>query len=59
LKKISSEQNVAYVLTKSLFGKEFTTKALYLLGKMGIEVKDLAELTSWMEGQIEEQLHQP
>ena len=59
LKKISSKENVADVLTKLLFGKYFTTTAFYLLGKMGIEVKDLTELTSWMEGQIEEQLHQP
>ena len=42
LTNISSEQNVADVLTKLLFGKDFTTKASYLLGEMGIEVKDLA-----------------
>ena len=59
LKKISSEQNVADVHTKLLFGKDFTTKASYLLGEMGIEVEDLAELTSWMEEQIEKQPHQP
>ena len=59
LKKISNKQNVADVHTKLLFGKDFTTKASYQLGEMGIEVKDLAELTSWMEGQIEEKHHQP
>ena len=45
LKKISSEQNETDVRTKLLFQKDFTTKATYLLGKMGLEVKDLAELT--------------
>ena len=57
--KISNEQNAADALTKLLFGKDSTTNASYILGKMGLEVEDLAELTSWMEGQIEEQLHQP
>ena len=33
LKQISSEENVADVLTKLLFGRDFTTKASYLLGK--------------------------
>ena len=59
LKKISREQNAADVLTKLLFGKDLTTNPWYILGKMGIEVKDVAELTSWMEGHIEEQLHKP
>ena len=59
LKKISSEEKVADILTKLLFGKDFTTKASYLLGEMGLKVEDLAELTSSMEEQIEKQPHQP
>ena len=59
MKKISSEENVADVLTKLLFGRDFTTKASYLLGEMGLKVEDLADLTSWMEEQIDLQPHQP
>jgi hypothetical protein len=59
LKKISSEENVADVLTKLLFGRDFTTKASYLLGKMGLKVEDLAEVTSWVEEQMDLQHHQP
>ena len=59
LKKISSEENVADVLTKLLFGRDFTTKALYLLGEMGLKVEDLADVTSWVEEQMDLQPHQP
>ena len=59
LKKISSDENVADVLTKLLFGRDFTTKASYLLGEMGLKVEDLADLSSWMEEQIDLQPHQP
>ena len=47
MKKISSEENVADVLTKLLFGRDFTIKALYLLGEMGLKVEDLAECVGY------------
>ena len=54
-----SEKNVAGILTKLLFGRDFTTKVSYLLGEMRLKVEDLAELTSRMEEQTEKQPHQP
>ena len=59
MKKISSEKDVADVLTKLFFGRDFTIKASYLLGKMGLKVEDLAEVTSWVEEQMDLQPHQP
>jgi hypothetical protein len=39
LRKISTEENIADMLTKLLVGKSFTIKAMHLLGKMGIELE--------------------
>jgi len=38
LQKIPTESNVADVLTKLIAGKAFTTKAMHLLGEMGITI---------------------
>jgi HD-like signal output (HDOD) protein len=38
LRKISTESNVADVLTKLIVSKAFTIKAMHLLGKMGIKI---------------------
>jgi hypothetical protein len=36
LQKIPTESNVADFLTKLIFGKTFTIKAMHLLGEMGM-----------------------
>ena len=38
LRKISTESNVADVLTKLIIGKAFTIKAMHLIGEMGITI---------------------
>jgi hypothetical protein len=39
LRKITSEANVADMLTKLLVGKSFTIKAMHLLGEMGLQLE--------------------
>jgi hypothetical protein len=43
LRKISTEANIADVLTKLLVGKSFTMKAMHLLGEMGVETDLMSE----------------
>ena len=38
LRKIPTESNVADLLTKLIVGKTFTTKAMHLLGEMGMSL---------------------
>jgi hypothetical protein len=44
MKKIPTEMNVADMLTKIIVGKDFTTKAVHLLGEMGIELDQNSEI---------------
>jgi hypothetical protein len=43
LRKISTEANIADMLTKLLVGKTFTMKAMHLLGEMGVKIDILSE----------------
>jgi hypothetical protein len=43
LRKISTEANIADMLTKLLVGKTFTMKAMHLLGEMGVKIDVLSE----------------
>ena len=43
LRKISTEANIADVLTKLLVGKSFTIKAMHWLGEMGVETDLMSE----------------
>jgi hypothetical protein len=47
LRKIANEANIADVLTKLIVGKTSTMKAMYLLGKMGMELKSNSKIT-WL-----------
>jgi hypothetical protein len=38
IRKIPTESNVADLLTKLIVGKAFTTKAMHLLGEMGMSL---------------------
>ena len=43
LRKISTEENIADMLTKLLLGKTFTMKTMHLLGEMGVKTDILSD----------------
>jgi hypothetical protein len=45
LRKIANEANIADVLTKLIVGETSTMKAMYLLSKMGMELKSNSKIT--------------
>jgi hypothetical protein len=55
---MSTESNVADMLTKLIVGKAFTIKAMHLLGEMGVSV-DENESCDDLYYEKEKQYHQP